>query len=130
MSAEQSLLDAYSEWHRLAEAEGRAIRRRDWNFLRECQQALKEFQPLITEFTLAARAEWKKSDADLAAKEKIIHAAVSELIELGRRNKMLLQAAREAAQSRREELEQAGRNLKRLQLSYVAARPAAWTSFS
>jgi hypothetical protein len=130
MSAEQSLLDAYSEWHRLAEAEGRAIRRRDWNFLQECQQALKKIQPLIIQLTVAARSEWKNSGADCAAREKIIRAAVWELIGLGRRNKMLLQAAREAAQAKREELEQAGRNLRRLQLSYVSARPAAWTSFS
>lgn len=130
MNAEQSLLDAYSEWHRLAEAEGSAIRRRDWKFLPECQQALKKIQPTITQLTLAARDEWKKSGADLAAKGKIIHTVVRELIELARRNKMLLQAAREAAQARREDLEQAHRNLKRLQLSYVSARQAAWTSFS
>lgn len=130
MSAEQALLDAYSEWHRLAEAEGKAILSRDWIFLLECQQALKQFQPLITRLTVDARSEWKKSGADRAAKEKIIHATVWELIELGRRNQMLLQVARAAALAKREQLEQANRNLKRLQVAYVSARPAAWTSFS
>jgi hypothetical protein len=130
MRAEQALLEAYAEWHRLAEAEGNAIHLRDWNFLLECQEVIKKIQPLVTQLTLAAREEWKKSGADCAAKEKIIHATVWELIELGRRNQMLLQAARAAAQAKREELEQASRNLKRLQASYVSARPAEWTSFS
>jgi hypothetical protein len=130
MSAEQALLHAYLEWRRLAEAEGKAIRMRDWKFLLECQQALKKLQPFISQLTFAARREWKKSGADLIAKEEIIRAVVLELIELGKRNKTLLQAAREAAQARREELAAAGRNLKRLQLSYVSARKSAWTSFS
>jgi hypothetical protein len=130
MSAEQALLNAYSEWRRLAEAEGKAVRMRNWNLLLECQQAIKKIQPLITQLRFAARAEWKNSGADRAAKEENLRTIVSELIELGQRNKMLLQTARDAAQAKRQELEQAGRNLKRLQLSYVSARPAAWTSFS
>jgi hypothetical protein len=130
MSAEQALLNAYSEWRRLAEAEGKAVRMRNWNLLLECQQAIKKIQPLITQLRFAARDEWKNSGADRAAKEDSLRAIVSKLIELGQRNKMLLQTARDAAQAKRQELEQAGRNLKRLQLSYVSARPAAWTSFS
>jgi hypothetical protein len=130
MSAEQALLNAFSEWHRLAKAEGSAIRMRNWNFLLECQRTLKKFQPLITQLTFAARSEWKNSGADFSAKEKNIHAVVSELIELGQRNQTLLKAAREAAQAKCEQLAEAGRNLKRLQLSYVSARASAWTSFS
>jgi hypothetical protein len=130
MSAEQALLNAYSEWHRLAKAEGNAIRMRNWNFLLECQQALKKLQPFISQLTFAARSEWKKSDTDYFKKEKAIHAVVSKLVELGQRNKISLQAAREAAQAKREQLTEAGRNLKRLQLSYVSARTSAWTSFS
>ena len=130
MSAEQALLNAYSEWRRLAKAEGKAIKLRDWNFLLECQQTLKKFQALITQLTFAARREWKKSGTDFTAKEKNIHAVVAELIELGQRNKISLQLAREAAQAKREQLAAAGRNLKRLQLSYVSTRASAWTSFS
>jgi hypothetical protein len=130
MSAEQALMGAYSEWHRLAGAEGRAIRLRDWNLLLECQQALKKFQPLITRLTYEARDEWKQKGLDFVAKENAVRAVVLKLIESGQRNKRLLQNARQAAQARREELEQAGRNLKRLQLSYASARTSAWTSFS
>jgi hypothetical protein len=130
MSAEQALLKAYAEWRRLAEAEGRAVRRRDWKFLLECQQALKKIQPLITLLTFAARKEWKLSGADCAANEEVLRAVVQDLIELGRRNRKLLQAARESALAKRDQLDQASRNLKRLQTSYLAQRPADWTSFS
>ena len=53
MSAEQALLDAYSEWRRLAVAGRKAIGLRDWNFFSECQEAVKKIQPLITNLTLA-----------------------------------------------------------------------------
>lgn len=130
MSAEQALLNAYSEWRRLARAEGKAIRLRDWKFLLECQQAIKKIQPLVTLLTFSVRNEWKNSSEDCIAKEEIIRDAVSELIQLGRHNKLLLQAARQSELAKRELLEQSGRNLRRLQLSYVAKRPAKWTSFS
>jgi uncharacterized protein YoxC len=130
MKAEKALLDAYGDWHRLAEAEGKAIRLHDWNFLLECQKVIQRLQPQITELTRAAREEWKQAGADLAAQEKKINAVVSELIAMGECNKSLLQAAREAAKSEREQLEQASQNLKRLQHSYAAGRPTAWSSFS
>jgi hypothetical protein len=130
MSAERALLNAYLEWRRLAEAEGKAIRMRDWKFLLECQQALKKLQPFISQLSFAARSEWKKSGADFAAKEDLIRAVVLELIELGQRNKISLQTARAAAQAKREQLAAAGRNLKRLQVSYVSTRASAWTSLS
>ena len=130
MSAEQSLLHAYSVWRRLAEAEGKAICRCDWKFLLECQEALKNLQTRINQLTHDTRDEWKKSGADLTAKEKSRHAVVSELIELTRHNQTLLNASRKTAQARRERIELACRNLKRLQFSYVFARPAGWISYS
>jgi len=111
-------------------AVGRAIRLRNWNFLRECQEVIQNLQPQITRLTQEARAEWRQSGTNLATKERELNAIISELIELGRRNRSLLQAARQAVQPERERLEQAGQNLRRLQQSYTVARPAAWTSFS
>ena len=130
MNAEPALLNAYSEWRRLAQAESQAIYLRDWNFLLECQEAIKKIQPLITRLTGEARDEWKLSGLDSVAGKKNLRALLSELIELAKHNRMSLQAARQAAQSKCEQLKQAGRNLKRLQLSYGFAQPAAWTSFS
>lgn len=130
MSAEDALIGCYHEWRRLTVAAGRAIRIRNWNFLLDCQQVIQKLQPQVTRLTREARQEWKHSGADLAMKQRTIHSVVSELIELGQRNQSQIKAARQAAQSEGERLEQAGQNLKRLQQSYTVARPAAWTSFS
>ena len=130
MSAEKALLDAYGEWRRLARARSRAIRLRNWPLLTECQDVIQKLRPRITRLTREARNEWLQSKVDLAAGEKKIHQAVLELIELVKSNKSMLQAAREAARLQRQQMEQSSQNLKRLQQSYAAGRPAAWTSFS
>lgn len=130
MSAEEALFSCYREWRRLAVAVGKAIRVRNWNFLQECQQVIQKLQPEITRLTRETRSEWQQSGADLTGKEENLKAVISELIELGQRNRSLLQAARRAAQPEGERLEQAGQNLRRLQQSYTVAHPAAWTSFS
>lgn len=130
MSAEKALLKSYLEWRRLTVAVGRAIHTRNWDFLLECQQVMQKLQPEVTRLTGEARAEWRQSGADVAGKEKNLNAVISELMELGKRNQLLLRAVRQAAQAERDRLEQAGQNLKRLQQSYAVARPAAWTSFS
>jgi hypothetical protein len=130
MNAEQALLDACSEWRRLALAGRKAIGRRDWNLFSECHAAVKKIQPLVTNLSGKWRDESGQSPEHFVANEKKIRLVVSELIELTRHNQQLLDRARKTALARREELAQAARNLKRLQLSYVSARPAAWTSFS
>ena len=130
MSAEKALLDAYGEWRRLARAVNKAIRLRNWTLLTECQDVIQKLQPRITRLTHEARNEWRQSKVDLAAGEKKINHAVFELIELVKSNKSMLQAAREAARSQRQQMEQSRQNLKRLQQSYAASRPVAWTSFS
>jgi hypothetical protein len=130
MSAEQTLFEKYREWRRLTVAAGRAIQRRNWDFLGECQELIQKLQSQVTQLTREARDEWAKSGTDLAAKEAELRVVVSGLIELGRRNQERLQAARQAAQAERGRLERAGQNLRLLQQSYAFARPAGWTSFS
>jgi hypothetical protein len=130
MSAEQALLDAYREWHRLAIAAGKAIGKRDWNLLLECQHAARKFQPLVGRLTPEARREWKQSGMDGVAREKHLRGVVSELISRLELNRELLQTARAAALLKRGQLEQAAWNLKRLQCSYARSRENAWTSFS
>jgi hypothetical protein len=130
MSAELALFSAYREWHRLARAGQTAIHKRDWNFLLECQQVTRKIQIFIPNLTLQARNEWKERDLDSAAKENELRAVILELMKLLESNKKLLTVARKTALSRREKLEQAGQNLKRLRGSYVLERSSAWTSFS
>jgi hypothetical protein len=130
MSAEQALFESYREWRRLSVAAGRAIQQRNWDFLRDCQELVRQLQPQIDQQAREARAEWLQSGADLAAKEAEIGVIVAELVELGQRNQSWLRDARRAAQAERGRLEQAGQNLRLLQQSYAFARPAGWTSFS
>jgi hypothetical protein len=130
MNAEKALLDAYQEWHRLVIAEGKAIRSQNWDFSTECRKARQKLQPLVDRLTHEARAQWKQMGADGALKEKKLQVRISELIDLVNHNKLLIQSARGTAKIKREQLNQAGKNLKRLQHAYVFARPAAWTSFS
>jgi hypothetical protein len=119
MSAEKALFNAYRKWRRLAKAEGEAIRRRDWIFLSDCQQALKSLQPIITDLTNQARDEWKQCGLDCTQKENVLRSVVLELMEIGRRNRALLQLLLESAQNKIHQLGQAGRNLKRLRSSYA-----------
>ena len=130
MNAEEALFRAYGEWHRLAAACHKAASKRDWNFLLECQRLIRNIQPFIPNLTREARNEWKQRKLDVVEKENELRAVITELMALLESNRSLLQAARAKAISERHRLERAGRNLKRLESSYVLTRPPAWTSFS
>jgi ribosome recycling factor len=133
MSAEQALFDAYQEWHRLAQAVQKAIHKRDWNFLSECQKVVRTIRSSISNLTREARAEWRQR-ADRAAKEKQLNAVILNLMEQLESNKKLLRATREkglaAHTARRAALEKTAQNLKRIHSSYAVRRPSVWTSFS
>lgn len=125
MNAERELVRAYSEWRRLAEAEGKAIQSRNWLLLADCQRAIQDFQKLVSRLTLEARDEWKRAGQDLPEKEKKIQTIVNELIAITRRNHERLLAARSAAQERLAEISTARSNLNRLKRSYAPARENA-----
>ena len=133
MSAEQALFDAYQEWYRLARAVQKAIHKRDWNFLLECQKVVRTIRSSISNLTREARTEWRQK-ADRAAKEKALNSVILNLMEQLESNKKLLQATREkglaAHTARRATLEKTAQNLKRIHSSYAMRRPSAWTSFS
>lgn len=130
MNADRELHEAYREWHRLAEAEGEAIQSCNWSLLAACQKALQHLQERTTNLTAAAKLEWQKLGPASAAREKKFNAVIRELIHLEQRNNALLAAVRENARQRLEQLDQAGRNLKRIEASYTGHAPATWTSFS
>jgi hypothetical protein len=65
-----------------------------------------------------------------SAKSKHLDATIRELIDLERRNHTLLNSIRENAQQQLEQLDRAGRNLKRIHRSYSGELPNAWNSFS
>lgn len=118
MSAESELLRAYREWHRLAQAETKAIQTRNWNLLTDCHLAIKDYQVLVGRLTLEARAEWKNSGCDLPEKEKNLQVLVSDLVDITRRNHERLQSALSKTRQQLEQLGEVGTNLKRLKRSY------------
>jgi chromosome segregation ATPase len=130
MSAERALFDAYQKWHRLAKAGHKAICKRDWGFLHDCQNVVREIQPSIARLHEEVRREWKQSKTDYSSKEKKLRALISELKGLLESNQKLLHSVRSVMLAKREKLDQVGRNLRRLQTSYTSPRRSAWTSFS
>ena len=130
MNADRELNEAHQEWRRLAETESAAIQTCNWSLLAACQKALQNLQQHITTLSQAAKNEWAKMGSGRIAREKQINATVRQLIELERRNNTLLNAIRENAQQQLEQLDRAGRNLKRIHRSYSGELPVAWTSFS
>ena len=127
MSAENELLHAYREWHRLALAEAKAIQTRNWDLLADCQLAIKDFQGMVSQLTIQARQEWASAGYNLAEKEQHVHVFVNDLIELTRQNQTLLQAAKAKARERLNQLSDTGRNLKSLQRSY-GGLTSSWTA--
>ena len=123
MSAENELLRAYREWHRLAQAESKAIRTRNWTLLTDCHLAIRDYQAMVGGLTLEARSEWRRSGCNLGEKERNVNVLVSELIDLTRQNQTLLQATLAAARQHLDELGEAGKNLKRLQRTYGFVAP-------
>ena len=118
MNAENELLNAYRDWHRLAHAEAKAIRTRNWDLLADCQLAIADFQSLISRLNTEARSEWQNAGLDVAEKERHIQVFIQELIELTRLNQSMLQAAKDEATAHLDELNEAGQNIRRLRNSY------------
>jgi hypothetical protein len=130
MSADDQLEAAYKEWRRLADAEGEAIRTRNWLLADDCQKALRRLQPLIIHYTQEAQNEWKRLGVDPTARENSFRSLITELIQIESQNSVLLEAVRQAARAQLGHLEQAGRTLRQVQRLYAPSPPAAWTSFS
>jgi hypothetical protein len=121
MSAETELLRAYREWHRLAQAETKAIQTRNWALLNDCHLAIKDYQILVARLTQEARAEWQRTGCNVGEKEKNLQVLISDLLDVTRQNQGRLQTALARAREQIDQLGEAGKNLKRLQRSYGMA---------
>jgi hypothetical protein len=130
MNASDDLEHAYSEWRRLAEAEGKAIRAGDWAFVADCQKALRQLQPVIDRLSNHNQKMASRPDSDILARRVTSRATVLELIELQRQNLAALQQRRLRLSAHVEQLSLTSRNLRGIQRSYTSPRPAAWDSYS
>jgi len=118
MNAEAELLSAYRDWHRLVQAEGRAIQTHNWELLAGCHLAIKDFQSVAGRLLPEVRAEWRRDGRGLAEKEKNLQALLAGLLDLTRENQERLRATRAAAREQLDRLGQAGTNLRRLHRVY------------
>jgi hypothetical protein len=130
MNASDELQNAYQEWRRLAKAEGEAIRDSNWSLVADCQNAMQKVQGQVLQWSDEARKEWARLGVEGASREKSVRTLITELIEIERRNNVLLDTVRQAATAQLVELKQAGHTLRQVQRSYAPARPPVWTSFS
>ena len=119
MNPENELLRAYHEWHRLAQAETKAIQTRNWDLLTDCHLAIKDFQTHIGKLAQETRSEWRRSGCNLAEKERNLQVLVAGLIDLTRHNQGLLQTTLAAARQQRDRLGETGNNLRLLRRSYA-----------
>jgi|SRR5579862_1044224 len=130
MDPEAELRAALSEWRRLAEAVGQAIRAGNWSFVAECQNAISQLRPAID---LITKQNPRISGASGPAPGglKIAARAIAlDLIELERRNLATIQARREKLAAHVAELCRASHNLRGIQRSYSRPSPAGWSSYS
>lgn len=118
MNAESELLHAYREWHRLAQAETKAIQTRNWDLLNDCHVVIRDFQSHIANLAQEARTEWRRAGCNLAEKERNLQVLVSDLIDLTRRNQGLLQTTLTTARTQLNQLGETGKVLQRLRRSY------------
>ena len=130
MTAESALLDAYTEWRRLAAAACYAIRSRNWGFVQECHGIIERLQPRIAELTREAASEWRHAGMSCPAGREQIRLAVLELIKLVECNKSMINSVQERVTPEYQQQQQAGRNLKRLQKSYATVHRQTWSSLS
>ena len=130
MSADNDLFAACHEWHRLAEAEGEAIRARNWSLCAACQNALQRLRETMSGLLPEAQAEWLTLGAERSARERAYQDAILELITLTRRNQDWLHQVRETAQSKALELNQSRIQLKQLRRSYGGAPASGGYLFS
>lgn len=112
MGAEKKLLELYSEWRRLAVAEGKAIQTRNWELLGDCQLVIEDFQALVPRLATEVREEWNRDAGSHLEQEKQIRGCLGEIIDITLRNQSLLDNAQVVAHQNLKQLGEAGRKLK------------------
>ncbi len=130
MSARKELAGILEQWLQLTRAEGAAIQAALWPAVRRIQARKAALRKSLIE---AART---CAEADAAAgpgnpAPGPFRTEVGRIISLLTRNGAALTAQLRRARARQESLDQADRNLRRIQRSYVRPQPpTAWHSYS
>ncbi len=130
MTARSTLLGLYEEWRLQTEAEGEAIRAHDWNRVSACQRVKQGLQPLILDWTGAARREQQAQGEAAEGLDQELRAVLQHLMQAENRNQAWLAQHQAAVQARRGELQQSVRNLRRVRQSDSPQLRPVWQSYS
>jgi hypothetical protein len=130
MTARNTLLGLYEQWRLQTETEGEAIRTHDWSTVSACQQAKHKLEPLIRDWTGAARREQCQRGTAPKLLDQELQRILKELIQAERRNQNWLAQHQTTLQTRQGELQQTVHNLRRVRRSYVPRDGSIWQSYS
>jgi len=126
MSARNELAGILAQWRQLTSAEGQAIQRANWKSVREIQTHKSDLKHSLAE------AVRKCADEDAAGGARLtafpFRAELGQIISMLNRNGELLAAQMRRARAEQAALDQAKRNLQRIQKSYVMFKPRATLS--
>jgi hypothetical protein len=130
MSTREEISQLLEQWFQLTQAEGRAIQLAAWSEVKKVQADKAALQVSLTQ----VRHKFDRESFSRFASKPVEHPfrdTISRLLSLETRNSELMAGQVKRARAEKETLEQAHRNLRRLQKSYVGeALPVAWNSYS
>jgi uncharacterized protein involved in exopolysaccharide biosynthesis len=130
MSARKELAGILEQWLQLTRAEGAAIQASAWPTVRRIQARRAALRKSLTEAARTCAEEDAAAGPGNPA-PRPFRAEAGRIISLLTRNGAALTAQLSRARARQESLDQANRNLRRIQRSYVRPHPpTAWHSYS
>ena len=121
---------ALTEWRRLTDAEGQAIRAGNWMLVAECQNALAKLRSRIDRLSPSDTPATPQSGTKPLRLSPDLRGSILELIELQRQNLASLQERRRRLSEHVENLTSAGRNLRSIQRSYSTRAAGSFSSYS
>ena len=129
MNARQEIAKILEQWLQLTKAEAGAIQSAGWPSLKEIQAAKTGLQNQLAR----AKEKWEAEnpgEAFSGPDKHPFHSELSRLLSLATRNGELLTAQLRRAHAERESLNEAFRNLRKVQQSYSAKPHGAWDCYS
>jgi hypothetical protein len=118
MSAHADIAALLEQWRLLSLSEGGAIRTAAWSRVAEIQAAKKMLRGQLAEAS------------STAPDQNLFRAQIARLISMEERNAEFLAAQMRRARAEQETIDQAGRNLRKIQRSYARKRMSVWQCVS
>jgi hypothetical protein len=127
MSAKQDISKLLDEWMRLTLAEGSSIQTAAWDKMKDIQAEKARLQKLLDK----ARHHWELEQKNPHHADFPFRTQVSKLLSLEERNQSWLCAQMKRAAEQKQSLNEAFRNLQKIQRSYARKRQViAWQCLS